>query len=239
MSENYNMIFDNMDVLREYMGVFGAFFGVILIFAIITFIIGIIFTICVVIGKWKAFKKAGKAGWEAIVPIYNQVVLCQISGINPWWVLIVIVGGIVLQIIPGLGAMVSFALSVYFYVILYVSAARSFGKPDGYAAGLYFLAPIFWLLVGGKNTQYVGPKPMQDVVWEFVDENFLKKNNAETKQAENASVQQTENKESENENTIDNVEQAKFCTSCGYKVVNGENFCPACGEKIQKDNEVL
>lgn len=246
-SSEYNVYFDNMDMFDNLARVFGGFFGIFLILGLIIFIVGLALAICVIIGKWKAFKKAGKEGWEAIIPIYNQVVLCQISGVNPWWVLISIVGCAVLQVIPGLGQIAALALSIYFYVILYVSAARSFGKSDAYAAGLYFLAPIFWLLVGGKNTEYVGAKPMKDVVWEFVDENILKRNNSETKQPENTGVQQTEdndiiqseNKETENNDTNNNEQQIKFCTSCGSKITSVGKFCPECGEKIQNNNEVI
>lgn len=35
-----------------------------------------------VIGLWKLFKKAGKQGWEAIIPFYNTYVLVEISGLN-------------------------------------------------------------------------------------------------------------------------------------------------------------
>lgn len=34
-----------------------------------------------VIGLWKLFKKAGKQGWEAIIPFYNTYVLVEISGL--------------------------------------------------------------------------------------------------------------------------------------------------------------
>lgn len=43
-----------------------------------------------VIGLWKLFKKAGKQGWEAIIPFYNTYVLVEISGLNWWYFLIAI-----------------------------------------------------------------------------------------------------------------------------------------------------
>lgn len=33
---------------------------------------------------WKIYEKAGREGWEGIVPIYNLYVLTQIIG-KPWW----------------------------------------------------------------------------------------------------------------------------------------------------------
>ena len=47
-----------------------------------------------VIGLWKLFKKAGKQGWEAIIPFYNTYVLVEISGLNWWYFLIAISGTI-------------------------------------------------------------------------------------------------------------------------------------------------
>lgn len=207
----------------------GAIVGGIIAIIVIAMIISLAIAACTIIGQWKAFKKAGKNGWEAIIPVYNMVVLCQISGVNPWWVLIYFAGSIVLNIIPVIGQLASMALSVYFKVLLYVSAARSFGKSDGYAAGLIFLAPIFWLLVGGKNTQYVGPRPMNDVVWNFVEEKFF---NNGTQTAPNGGYQQAPNGGYQQAQP-QNAPAAKFCTGCGYKITNGERFCPSCGKEVQ------
>ena len=43
-------------------------------------LIGFIFLVLDVIGKWKMFNKAGVPGWKALIPIYNTVVLYKISG---------------------------------------------------------------------------------------------------------------------------------------------------------------
>ncbi len=40
--------------------------------------------VLVIVGWWKIFEKAGEAGWKAIIPIYNVIVLLRISG-KPWW----------------------------------------------------------------------------------------------------------------------------------------------------------
>lgn len=204
----------------------GAVVGFVMLIWVVCMLLVLAISLCTIIGQWKAFKKAGKGGWEAIIPIYNQVVLCQISGVNPWWILIVFLGSLVLQVIPVVGQLASGALSIYFCVLLYVSAARSFGKSDGYAAGLYFLAPIFWLLVGGKNTQYVGPRPMNDVVMNFVNEKILNK----APQNDNGFQGQPVNSAPVNNQTQQPA--AKFCTGCGYKITNGERFCPGCGKEI-------
>lgn len=208
----------------------GAVVGGVFLIVGIVLLITLAIVLCSIIGQWKAFKKAGKGGWEAIIPIYNSVVLCQITGVNPWWVLIVFAGSFLfglLSAIPVIGvlfSLASWAITIYFSVILYVSAARSFGKSDGFAAGLYFLGPIFWLILGSKNTQYVGPKPMNDVVMNFVNEKIL------NKQPQTGNVN-TDFASTDVQNN--QAQPAKFCTGCGYKITNNERFCPACGKEVQ------
>ena len=40
---------------------------------------------------WFIFKKAGKAGWAALIPIYNIVVLLEIVGRPVWWLVLLII----------------------------------------------------------------------------------------------------------------------------------------------------
>ncbi len=51
---------------------------------------------------WIIYLKAGKSGWEAIIPVYNIVVLLKIIG-KPWW-------WILLLIIPILNVYISFKI---------------------------------------------------------------------------------------------------------------------------------
>ena len=41
--------------------------------------------------------------------------------------------------------------------IVYLDIAKSFGHGIGFALGLFFLAPIFWLILGFGSSRYVGP----------------------------------------------------------------------------------
>lgn len=216
------------------MGIFFLFFGIIMIVALSIAVLAIV-------GQWKALKKAGKNGWEAIIPVYNQITLCEVVGLWKWWPLVILVSPM-LSIIPVIGSLASSALSIYFLVILNVSTARSFGKSDGFAAGLVFLAPIFWLIVGGKNTQYVGATPMNDPVMDFVNEKFLNKNgnnaanqnmNNGMNQNMNGGFQQNQPMNNMPNNYNPSSNPVKFCTSCGYKIENGERFCPGCGKEVQ------
>ncbi len=93
---------------------------------------------------WKVFKKAGKEGWAALIPIYNLVVLFQISGIDPkklLWFLLPFIGQII----------------VFVYLIMaYINLAKAFGKSSGFAAGLIFLNVVFMGILAFDDSVYSG-----------------------------------------------------------------------------------
>jgi hypothetical protein len=88
---------------------------------------------------WKVYAKAGKPGWAALIPIYNLVVLLQIVRKPLWW--------IAMFIIP--------LVNFIFLILLYIELAKAFGKSGGFAAGLIFLAIIFFPILGFGSSQYV------------------------------------------------------------------------------------
>jgi hypothetical protein len=90
---------------------------------------------------WKTFAKAGEPGWAGIVPIYNLVVLMKIVGRPAWW--------FILFFVPLVNIVVIF--------LVYMDLAKSFGKGTGFALGLLFLAPIFWMILGFGSARYLGP----------------------------------------------------------------------------------
>ncbi len=101
-----------------------------------------------IIAMWKIFTKAGEKGWKAIVPIYNLVILYKICGLSPW-----LIFAYLATIIPFIGWIVLIGLNA----LLCYKLAKSFGKDAGWAVGLYFLAPIFYMILGFGQSQYVGP----------------------------------------------------------------------------------
>ncbi|MBO5414876.1 MAG: zinc ribbon domain-containing protein [Bacilli bacterium] len=177
------------------------------VFVIIMMIIAIAIAVINIIGYWKILVKGGKPGWGALIPFYNQYLLCDMVGVNPWWILIVVVLSLASSI-PVIGiliSLVSFAASIYFMILLNVSLAKSFGKESSYAVGLILLQPIFYLILGLKG-EYEGKKPMEDAVM-----NAINKNN----------------------NPTVNNEDTKFCTSCGSKMNKNSKFCPSCGKEVK------
>ena len=186
--------------LEVFLGGFLAFLGayMLIVFALAVFMI---------ITKWIIFEKAGKPGWAAIIPIYNTYTLCTIVGVNPWWILIVVLSPI-LCIIPILGALAVLAIIIYFQILLNVSLARAFDKEDGYAVGLIILPIVFYpMLAFGKECNYVGKKPMHDIL-------FDNKNN------------------NSNANEASYEENTKYCSSCGAKTNTDTKYCPKCGKEM-------
>jgi Family of unknown function (DUF5684) len=107
----------------------------------VVWIIYIAIVVLVIAGFWKVFTKAGEAGWQSIIPIWNIIVLLRIVG-RPWW-------WILLFIIPIVGIVIG--------IIVYIDFAKSFGKGGGFAVGLILLGFIFIPILGFGSATYVGP----------------------------------------------------------------------------------
>ena len=111
---------------------FGEIFIVLIAFVIL------LFTLPSIIGMWKIYGKAGKPGWASIVPIYNAIVLLEITNKPLWWILLLCIPFV--NIIP--------------FVILTHRLALSFGKDAGYTVGLILLPVIFHPLLGFDKSVY-------------------------------------------------------------------------------------
>lgn len=139
---SYDFSTDSLDAVE--MGTLGTAFAALAAWiAAYAFIISII-SLIIIIAMWKIFTKAGKPGWAAIIPIYNAVVLFQISGLSPWLLLI--------GLIPGLGQM---ALGII-GIIATFRLATAFGKGVGYGFGLLFLPIIFYPILAFGDAKYIG-----------------------------------------------------------------------------------
>ena len=103
-------------------------------------IIQLLLTALAIAGMWKAFEKAGKPGWAAIIPIYNAIVMLEIAGRPLWWIF--------LFFIPIVNIVVA--------IIVSIDIAKGFGQGAGFGVGLALLGFIFWPILGFGNAQYVG-----------------------------------------------------------------------------------
>jgi hypothetical protein len=112
-------------------GLLGAMFG--MIFGLFGLVIGLI----IVASFWKIFTKAGEAGWMALIPILNIIILLKIIKKPIWW--------IVLFFIPLVNAIAG--------ILVAIELAKSFGQGIGFAAGMILLPFIFYpMLAFGSST---------------------------------------------------------------------------------------
>jgi hypothetical protein len=105
-----------------------------------------------IVGMWKDFEKAGQPGWAAIIPVYNLVVMFRLGGQSGWFAL-----AILLNLIPLIGGLAWLGIIIWNHI----NISKRFGNGVGFALGLVFLAPIFWLILGFGSSKYVGEQTAQ------------------------------------------------------------------------------
>ena len=103
-------------------------------------IVYLAFIIVLITSFWKAFEKAGKPGWAAIVPIYNIIVMLEIAGKPTWW--------IILFLIP--------IVNIVAAIIVNIEIAKKFGQGTGFGIGMIFLPFIFWPILGFGSSVFEG-----------------------------------------------------------------------------------
>ncbi len=199
-----------MSATSEIIGLLAGF-SVIFVLTLCLFIFaGLILTI---VGKWKVYKKAGKNGWEALIPYYSTWVLCEISGIKWWFFLIIIAGSLLGG--SSIGGLLGLATLVATYFVNY-NISKKFGKePVGYAFGLTLLPFIFYPILGMGDATYKNVKvseygPISEKQAEKAKEDIKTKTSANSKSENN-----------------------KFCKNCGAPLEEDSKFCGSCGKEVQ------
>ena len=78
------------------------------------------------------FSKAGEPGWASIIPIFNAYVLFKMTWDKG--------SKFLLLLIP--------IYNIIVIIKTQIKLAKAFGKSGGFVAGLIFLTPIFYALLG-------------------------------------------------------------------------------------------
>lgn len=195
----------------------GALAGGLIIFVLIIAFISLAVSIIQIIGLWKVFKKAGKGGWESIIPVYSNWVLVEISGLNWWWFLFFF-APLVLAFL-GLAWLGSLA---YLFAVFncYYNISKKFNKGVGFAICLTIFTPICIPILGlSKDCVY--------------DNNISVSNNGVFESSNNTNVNYNyQNANQTMDNNLENTQaQFSFCGNCGTKLDNNAIFCPNCGKK--------
>ena len=114
------------------------------------------------IGYWKAFQKAGEAGWKAVIPFYNTYIRYKLTwDTKMFWIYLALMAAecILPESGEGLAAFARLAVSVGLLVIFVKGVHKTslaFGHGTGFAVGLFFLEPVFALILGLDHSQYEG-----------------------------------------------------------------------------------
>jgi hypothetical protein len=87
------------------------------------------------------FKKAGRPGWAAFIPIYSTIVLLEVVGRPVWW--------IILFFVPF--------VNIVIYIIVLYDLAKSFGHGGWFTVGLVVLNWIFLMILAFGRSAYGGP----------------------------------------------------------------------------------
>lgn len=106
------------------------------------YIIFSLFTIATLYGLSLLFKKAGKQGWEAIIPFYREYLMAQLTARPTWWV--------ILLLIP--------IVNIFVFYALYLDFLKCFGKRRFWETAVAVLLPFIYLPLWGKdpNVKYLG-----------------------------------------------------------------------------------
>jgi hypothetical protein len=134
-----------MDYSSSYSGADAGFAGAII--ALIVACLWVIVAVYVIsiIGMWRAFEKAGKPGWAALIPIYNLVIMIEIVGKPMIWLL--------WCLLP--------CVNWIFGIWLTNLISKSYGKNEGFTIGLLLFPWIFWPILGFSSAKYLGPSAIE------------------------------------------------------------------------------
>lgn len=103
--------------------------------------IGVAVSVLEIIAMWKMFRKAGRQGWEAIIPFYNMWTLFEISGYRG--------ANIFFMFIPYAGIVIL----LVFEIKAAISLSQKFHKNGGFAALLVLVPVVGYCILGfGKDT---------------------------------------------------------------------------------------
>lgn len=88
---------------------------------------------------WKICVKAGRPGWHGILPIYNYIVLLEISKRPLWW--------IAMFFIP--------VANIVFMIMMLNGLSKAFGKDERFTVGLVLLGMVFFPILAFGKSKYI------------------------------------------------------------------------------------
>ncbi|GAA2998059.1 DUF5684 domain-containing protein [Microbacterium aurantiacum] len=114
------------------------------VFGMITLVVGVAVYVWTALALAAVFRKTGRPGWQAWVPILNQVVLLRLAGMSGWLLL--------LWLLFPVGP-------IFVWVAIIVACYRigiDFGLPAGITVLAAFLFPVWASVVGFGSARWLG-----------------------------------------------------------------------------------
>lgn len=213
----YNYDYSNLD---RYASSASTFMGMAIGFAIFVIILAIAIAVLMIIAYWKMFKKAGKNGWEAIIPYYNSWTLNDISGAHwIWWIVLIVStagvsSGLNIKLdsgitLTGVGAVASMCRVgvILSSLVIAINVAKKFGKTTAFGVLCAIFPFIGYPIIAFGSSKYdkdakVAPHGIFDRAWNKEHAKEVKKN-------------------------------INACPKCNEKVTKTMNNCPNCGTKLK------
>lgn len=116
-------------------------------------ITSLLITVYMIVVRWIIYKKAGKHGWAAIIPIYKDVVWLKIAGLSPWLLL--------LFLIPIFG----WIALVIIFIVAKFKVPVAFGQSALWGLGLWFIPIVFESVIAfSKEFEYKNDKGKNETV---------------------------------------------------------------------------
>jgi Family of unknown function (DUF5684) len=95
--------------------------------------------VLIVVSQYKIYQKAGRKGWECLIPFYSTAVLLEIVSKPLWWI-------ILLMFVP--------LVKTILWIVVMRRLAATFGKDAWFTAGLVILPFIFMPILAFGNVEY-------------------------------------------------------------------------------------
>lgn len=135
--------------------------------ALIIVAVVVIWWILEIIGNWKLFKKAGRAGWLSIIPvvnIYTEYNLCWKGSRGILLIIALIVANSItptaaessgaMMVVAGIASIVA----IYLQIVESHKLAKAFGKGMGWTILLIIFDRLARVILGFGSAQYVGKR---------------------------------------------------------------------------------